>query len=63
MTYWMIRAARHHMRMEDAPTPFCLRCRPPAPTETVLHFFTSCERVSAAKHFLIFFKATILGQG
>jgi hypothetical protein len=24
-----VRATRHHMRMEDAPTPSCLRCRPP----------------------------------
>jgi hypothetical protein len=53
-----IRATRHHMRMEDAPTPSCIRYQPSAPLETLLHFFTSCERVSAAWYFL-FFKATL----
>ena len=49
-----VRANRHHMRMVDAPTPSCLRSRPPAAPETIQHFFTACERVSAAWHFLFF---------
>jgi hypothetical protein len=53
-----VRATRQYMRIENAPTPSCLRCRPAAPPETVLHFFTSCERMLAEWHFL-FFKATL----
>jgi hypothetical protein len=40
-----VSATRQYMRMENAPTPSCLRCRPPASPETVLYFFTSCERM------------------
>ena len=53
-----VRATLHHLRMPEAPSPDCLVCRPPAPPETSLHFFTQCSRVSAAWHFL-FFKATM----
>jgi len=53
-----VRATLHHLRMPEAPSPDCLVCRPPAPPETSLHFFTKCSRVSAAWHFL-FFKATM----
>ena len=51
-----VMANKHHWRV--APSPNCPRCRPPGPPETILHFFTACERVSASWHFL-FFRASI----
>jgi hypothetical protein len=49
-------ANQHHWRLANSPV--CLFCRLLAAAETVLHFFTSCTRTSAAWHFL-FFRATI----
>jgi hypothetical protein len=51
-----VQANRHHWGV--APSPACLTCRPPAASETTLHFFTSCSRTSAAWH-LFFFNSTI----
>ena len=51
-----VTANLHHWGRE--PSPACPRCRPPAEDDTILHFFTSCARVSAAWHYL-FFKATL----
>jgi hypothetical protein len=39
-------------------SPACLICLPPMHLDTILHFFTSCSKVSAAWHFLSF-KATL----
>ena len=50
-------ANRHHWRVADSPA--CPSCRPPAPAETILHFFTQCSRTSAAWQ-LIFFRATLI---
>jgi hypothetical protein len=49
-------ANRHHWGV--APSPLCLTCQPQAAQETILHFFTSCSRTSAAWHLLLF-RATI----
>jgi len=51
-----VTANQHHWGL--VPSPACPRCRPPARDDTILHFFTSCERVSAAWHYL-FFRATL----
>ncbi len=53
-------ANQHHWRLADSPA--CLFCRPPAAAETVLHFFTSCTRTSAAWHFLLFRATVSLGR-
>ena len=41
-----VQANQHHWRL--ATSPACLFCRPPAAAETVLPFFTSGTRTSAA---------------
>jgi len=56
-----VAANQHHWGV--APSPACARCRPPAADETALHFFTTCERVSAAWHFLLFRATLTLGVG
>ncbi len=53
-------ANQHHWRLADSPA--CLFCRPAAAAETVLHFFTSCTRTSAAWHFLLFRATVSLGR-
>jgi hypothetical protein len=55
-----VQANQHHWRL--AASPACLFCRPPAAAETVLHFFTSCIRTSAAWHFLLFRATVSLGR-
>jgi hypothetical protein len=47
-----VQANRHHWGA--APSPACLTCQPQAASETILHFFTSCSRTSAAWHLLLF---------
>ncbi len=56
-----VRANLHHWGQE--PAPDCQRCRPrpPAPQETVLHFFTACGRTGPAWGYLIFRVALTLG--
>ena len=56
-----VAANEHHWGV--VPSPACTRCRPPAADETVPHFFTSCERVSATWHFLMFRATLTLGVG
>jgi hypothetical protein len=51
-----VQANRHHSAV--ASSLACLTCQPQAAWETILHFFTSCSRTSAAWHLLLF-RATI----
>jgi hypothetical protein len=45
-----VQANRHHWGA--VPSPACLTCQPQAASETILRFFTSCSRTSAAWHLL-----------
>jgi hypothetical protein len=50
---------QHHLGV--APSPTCTRCRLPAADETILHFLTACEWVSASWSYLLFRATLALG--